>query len=71
MKKSTRMTAEEQFQAAQKKSNKARSEQELAAKERTQKIEGLRARRLAQEAEDKKAADAKPKKRRKAAGSSV
>jgi hypothetical protein len=68
-KKSTRMTAEEQFQATQKKIEKARSEQEQAAEERSQKIDALRARRLAQEAADKKSA--KPTRKRQRAGTSA
>ena len=64
-KKSTRMTAEDQFQAAQKKSEKARNEQEQAAEERSRKIETLRARRLAQEAENKNA-EKPPRKRQRA-----
>jgi len=56
------MTAEEQFKAAQKKTAKALEEQELAAEKRAQQISGLRARRLAKEAAEKKAAAEKPAK---------
>lgn len=52
MRKSTRLTAEEQFQAAQKKSAKILEERELIAQERAERIATLRARRLAQEKVD-------------------
>jgi len=54
------MTAEEQFKAAQKKSAKVLEEKEQAAEQRAQQISGLRARRLAKETADKKAAAEKP-----------
>jgi len=60
MRKSTKMTAEEQFKAAQKKTAKVLEEKELAAEKRAHQISGLRARRLAKETADKKAAAEKP-----------
>ncbi len=48
MKGSNRKTAEEQFKAAQKKSEKAKNEKDEADQARAEKIETLRARRLAQ-----------------------
>lgn len=62
MRGSNRLTAEEQFKAAQKKTEKAKTEKEEADQVRAEKIGSLRARRLAQAAQDKKTAAAKPRK---------
>lgn len=66
MRKSTRITAEEQFQAAQKKTARALEERERVAMERAEHIASLRARRLALEAEAQKVAGEKAKKKRSA-----
>ncbi|WNK00594.1 hypothetical protein L2D14_04010 [Thalassospiraceae bacterium LMO-JJ14] len=67
MRKSSKMTAEEQFKATQKKAEKVLEEKELAEEARAQQISTLRARRLLKVAADKKAAEAaapKPRKRK-------
>ena len=50
MRKSVKMTAEEQFQAAQKKATKEQAEKEQATHERNERISSLKSRRLAKEA---------------------
>lgn len=57
MRKSVKLTAEEQFQAAQKKANKNQAEKDQATHERNERISTLKSRRLAKEASDRQIAE--------------
>ncbi len=58
--KTARLTAEEQFAAAQKKDKRALTEKEKARQEIAEHVASLRALRLAKEAADKKATEKGP-----------